>query len=95
MWDQIKLVDATYSDLIADIKAANKHGGSNTVALVAGNSFSLVAVDNTAYGPTGLPAVATGDNLTILGEYVDWRRYAPAGNSIVDRSVDITLNGHF
>jgi hypothetical protein len=40
-------------------------------------------------------AVAVGDNLTVLGEFVDWRRYTPAGHSIVDRSVDITLNGHF
>ena len=40
-------------------------------------------------------AVAVGDNLTVLGEYVDWRRYTPAGHSIVDRSVDVTLNGHF
>jgi hypothetical protein len=40
-------------------------------------------------------AVAIGDNLTVLGEYVDWRRYTPAGHSIVDRSVDVTLNGHF
>jgi len=40
-------------------------------------------------------AVAVGDNLTVLGEYVDWRRYAPAGQTIVDRSIDVTLNGHF
>jgi hypothetical protein len=40
-------------------------------------------------------AVAVGNNLTVLGEYVSWTRYAPGGNSLVDRSVDVTLNGHF
>jgi hypothetical protein len=40
-------------------------------------------------------AVAVGDNLTVLGEYVNWRRYAPAGNSLIDRSLNLTLQGHF
>jgi hypothetical protein len=40
-------------------------------------------------------AVAVGDNLTILGEYVNWRRYAPGGDVLLDRSVNVTLNGHF
>jgi len=40
-------------------------------------------------------AVAFGDNLTVLGEFVDWRRYAPGGHTLLDRSVNITLNGHF
>jgi hypothetical protein len=44
-----------------------------------------------------VPAVAyaVGDNFTVLGEYVDWRRYAPGGSSIVDHSVNVTLAGHF
>jgi hypothetical protein len=40
-------------------------------------------------------AVAVGDNLTVLGEYVNWHRYAPTGNALIDRSVNVTLNGHF
>jgi hypothetical protein len=40
-------------------------------------------------------AVAVGDNLTVLGEYVNWRRYSPAGNSLIDRSLNLTLQGHF
>lgn len=40
-------------------------------------------------------AVAVGDNVTVLGEYVDWRRYAPGGHTLLDRSVNVTLNGHF
>src|SRR5438132_10673030 len=58
---------ASVSDLIADINAANLAGGSNTIALVAGNPFSLTAVNNTTDGATGLPVIAANDNLTILG----------------------------
>jgi len=58
---------ATVSDLIADINASNQQGGTNTIALVAGNSFLLTAVDNTTDGATGLPVIAVHDNLTIVG----------------------------
>ena len=40
-------------------------------------------------------AYAVGSNFTLLGEYVDWRRYADGGHTVVDRSVDVTLAGHF
>ena len=40
-------------------------------------------------------AYAVGSNLAVLGEYVDWRRYAAGGHTLVDRSVDVTLSGHF
>jgi hypothetical protein len=58
---------ATVSDLIADIGASNSQGGTNTITLVAGNSFVLTAVDNTTDGATGLPVIAAHDNLTIVG----------------------------
>jgi hypothetical protein len=58
---------ATVSDLIADISASNQQGGTNTIALVAGNAFLLTAVDNTTDGATGLPVIAVHDNLTIVG----------------------------
>ena len=58
---------ATVAQLVADINAANLHGGSNTIALVAGNTFTLTAVNNTTDGPTGLPVIAANDNLTIKG----------------------------
>jgi hypothetical protein len=58
---------ATVSDLIADINAANAAGGSNTITLLAGNTFTLTAVDNTTNGATGLPVIAANDNLTIAG----------------------------
>jgi hypothetical protein len=58
---------ATVSDLIADINAANLAGGSNTITLAPGKTFTLTAVDNTNWGPTGLPVIAANDNLTIQG----------------------------
>jgi hypothetical protein len=58
---------ATVSDLIADINAANTAGGSNTIALTAGTTFALTAVNNTTDGATGLPQIAANDNLIILG----------------------------
>jgi hypothetical protein len=62
-----KWTAARVSDLIHDINAANRHGGSNTITLVAGKTFTLAAVDNTTDGPTGLPVIAANDNLTIQG----------------------------
>jgi hypothetical protein len=58
---------ASVSDLIADINAANKAGGSNTITLVAGTTFTLTAVDNTRDGATGLPVIAANDSLTLVG----------------------------
>jgi len=58
---------ATVADLIADINAANTAGGSNTIALVAGNTFTLTALDNSTDGGNGLPVIAANDNLTIAG----------------------------
>lgn len=52
---------ATVSALIADIKAANTVGGSNTITLTAptGSPYQLL---NSA-----LPGIAATDNLTIVG----------------------------
>jgi hypothetical protein len=64
---------ATVSDLIADINAANAAGGSNTITLAAGKTFTLTAVNNTdvdnrgARDANGLPIIAANDNLTIQG----------------------------
>jgi hypothetical protein len=58
---------ANTSDLIADITAANAAGGSNTITLAAGTTFTLTAVNNSTDGPTGLPVIAANDNLTIVG----------------------------
>src|SRR5437868_4290565 len=58
---------ASVGDLIADINAANQTAESDTITLVAGNTFTLNAVDNTTDGPAGLPVIAANENLTILG----------------------------
>jgi hypothetical protein len=58
---------ATVPELIADINAANTGGGLNTITLVAGNTFTLTAADNSTDGPTGLPVIAANDSLTIRG----------------------------
>jgi hypothetical protein len=60
----------TVSDLINDINAANKHGGSNTITLGAPTTspYVLIAVDNSTDGPTGLPVISKKDALTIVGK---------------------------
>src|SRR5262245_63520443 len=57
---------ATVGELVADINAANMLGGPNTITLAPRTTFTLTAVDNTT-GGDGLPMVATGDALTLLG----------------------------
>jgi hypothetical protein len=59
---------ASVTDLIADINAANKAGGTSTITLAANTTFDLTKVNNTTDGPTGLPVIANNDNLTISGQ---------------------------
>jgi hypothetical protein len=58
---------ASVSDLIADIDAANLTAEADTITLVAGRTFTLTGVNNTAHGSTGLPVIAATENLTIVG----------------------------
>jgi hypothetical protein len=58
---------STYKQLVDAINAANVAGGANTITLAPGTTFTLTGVDNTTDGPTGLPVIAAGDNLTITG----------------------------
>jgi hypothetical protein len=58
---------STVRDLIFDINAANAAGGTNTITLAAGTTFTLTGADNTTDGATGLPVIAANDNLTIVG----------------------------
>ncbi len=58
---------ANVTDLIADINQSNLLGGQNTITLAAGARFTLTAIDNSVHGATGLPVVAAGDDLTIVG----------------------------
>jgi hypothetical protein len=74
---------ATTSDLIADINAANKAGGANTITLTAPTTspYVLTAVNTTANGANGLPVISSnkGDNLTIIGNGDTIERSAAAG----------------
>jgi hypothetical protein len=60
---------ATVAQFIADIHAANSHGGTNQILLTApaGSTYVVSAVDNSTDGPTGLPVITANDKLTILG----------------------------
>jgi hypothetical protein len=90
---------ATVSDLIADINDANQHPGANTIALTAPitSPYVLTAVDNTTDGATGLPVIANGDNLTIIGNRDTIERSTPASTPLfrlfdVAGGASLTLN---
>src|SRR5262245_155935 len=72
---------ATAADLINDIGLANTAGGTNTITLTADTSspYTVTAVDNTTDGPTGLPVIAAGNNLTIAGNGDTIQRSTAAG----------------
>jgi hypothetical protein len=53
------------ASLEAAINAANAAAGADTVQLGRGCTYTLTAVDNNWYGPTGLPAIAS--DVTIEG----------------------------
>jgi hypothetical protein len=58
---------ASVSDLIADINAANLTAEADTITLAPGKTFTLTKANNTDHGPTGLPTIAAGEALTIIG----------------------------
>ena len=59
---------ATASDLIQDIHTADQQGGANTIVLTAPTTspYVMTKVDNYTDGPTALPQITSGNNLTIL-----------------------------
>jgi hypothetical protein len=73
------LTAANVTDLINDINYANAHPGSYTIALVAGNTYTLTAADNATDGGNGLPVIAASDNLTIQGNGDTIARNTAAG----------------
>jgi hypothetical protein len=80
--DRLVLSNFTASsvpELIADIRAAHKAGGSNTITLQAGTAFTLTAVNNTTDGATGLPVIKAKDQLTIVGNGDTIARSTAAG----------------
>jgi hypothetical protein len=83
---------ATVSDLIKDINAANKAGGSNTITLVANTTFDLTEVNSNTDGPTGLPVITADDNLTIVGND-DTIDRSTAQNTPAFRLLDVASGG--
>ena len=69
------------ADLITDIRLANQAGGFNSILLNAAPSapYTLTAVNNTTDGANGLPVIASGNNLTIVGNGDTIRRSLVAG----------------
>ena len=55
--------------------------------------YETVAVTESTHIP-GI-GVALHSNLILLAELVIWNRFAPEGTTVMDRSIDITLTGHF
>jgi hypothetical protein len=72
---------ASVSGLIADINAANKAGGGNTITLTANTTFDLTKVNANIDGPTGLPVIAAGDALTITGQGGDIIQRDPSASA--------------
>src|SRR5689334_9115061 len=58
---------SSVAELVADINAANQTPEADTIELTPGALFKLGAVDNTTDGPNGLPVIAAGNSLTVLG----------------------------
>jgi hypothetical protein len=60
---------------------------------VSHGRYDDVDVTETLHEPA--IAYAAGDNLSLLAELVLWNRSTPAGDVRVDRSLNVTLHGHF
>lgn len=85
------------SDLIADINLANAAGGANTITLTAPSTspYTVTAVDNTTDGATGLPVIAAGNNLIIVGNGDTIQRSTATGTPafrLFDVAAGATLN---
>lgn len=73
----ISIADGDVDGLIAAINTANATPGADTIELAAGGTYTLTAVDNTAYGPSGLPLISSP--ITINGNGATIERTAAAG----------------
>ena len=69
---------ATAAQLVADINAANKSGGTNTITLTAPTTSPYI-LTNTPDGANGLPVISRKDNLTIVGNGNTIERSTAAG----------------
>src|SRR5262245_43161183 len=92
---------ASVPDLVADINAANLSGGPNTITLAPHAKFTLTG---RTIWDDGLPVIAAGDDLTVLGNgdvierspsVVAWfRLFEVAAGASLTLS-DLTLQGGY
>src|SRR5262249_32457090 len=80
---------ASVPELLADVNAANLLGGPNTITLAPRTTFTLTAATD---GVNGLPVVAAGDDLTILGGGAAIER-STAGGTPSFRLLDVAAGG--
>jgi hypothetical protein len=88
---------ATVPELIAAIDAANLTPEADDITLAAGKTFTLTAANNNTQGPTGLPVIAAGEDLTIIGNDATIERSSLKGTSpfrLFDVAADATLTLH-
>src|SRR5262249_42236464 len=83
---------ASVPDLIEAIYAANLTAEADTITLAAGRTFTLTAVDNTTDGATGLPVIAAGEDLTIVGNGATIERSTATGTPAF-RLLDVAAGG--
>ena len=83
---------ASATELIASMTQANSSAEADTITLPAGATFTLTAVDNGRFGPTGLPSITeAGGGLTILGNGSTIERSSAAGTPVF-RLFDVDIN---
>src|SRR5262249_55941963 len=83
---------ANVIQLIDSINAANATAEADTIALAAGTTFTLTSVDNTTDGPTGLPLILAGEDLTVVGSGDVIERSTAAGTPAF-RLFDVATGG--
>ena len=83
---------ASVTELVAAVNAANLTAGADTITRAVGKTFTLAAVNNTADGPTGLPVVAAGEDLTVVGNGAVIERSTATGTPAF-RLLDVATGG--
>ncbi len=89
-------VQSLADQLIAEIAADNLAGGTHTITLMPNALYVLNTVNNRTNEATGLPIIAAGDNLTIVGNGATIERNPAYGTPAfrlfdVDQGASLTL----
>jgi hypothetical protein len=79
------------SELIAAIDAANLTPEADTITLAPAATFTLTQANNSTHGTTGLPVIASGEDLTILGNGSTLKRFSSASFRLFDVAAGASL----